>query len=1711
MTKNLYALFAEPEENPSGAQPEAFNRSTLLFMERLPLAAMLVDGKGNIAFANSAAGLLLKGVKKPFEGGNMGQFGLSGKDVISLLTGKTGAKISKEIADVHSQKKTVALGASVYGGYGLLTLEETAASAKAEEERCFLRNVVDHYPFAVSVQNLKDECCLWNKHAEELFGHTPAEILGKEIYPFLPAVLKDPLEVMDQEVKDSHKARANTHMRFTDASGKEKTLSVSKVPASSPSGEMAYILTVYEDITNRLSEEQETIQTRNLLQAIVDNVPVGLYTRTADRRMTFFNKQSQQIFNEVQPRFVNSPHAKQTREMIDAYHDRELEILRTGKIQEYPDEVYVDRAGNSRLIHMIKVPLTQAGPEPVVLSIVEDVTKRREQERELVRMNKLLQAIVDNAPIGLYARASDGHMLLRNKRCTSMFGAMDADAFSSNGALPHESKEDVASYLGRELSVLTSGKTLDVPEEKYLAADGKNKIFHLIKVPVKDETNNLNFVLTLAEDITEKKEQEVRLAEAHNFRQAVLDNAPLAIYARRVNNKMSFINKKAHEIFPDESEYKEENNFYGKRERAIFAEKKALDMPGEWYTTRRGTKVLLHLIKVPVYDRDGKPFMMLTIAEDITEKKQQEQEIIKARNFLQTVIDNLPLALSVKNHDGKYILWNKKSESLFGAASADVIGKTHYRQDITPEQAEFLSSADQKVFESGKELNVPQELISTANEGVKIMHTVKTPVFLPDGTPDYLLMVSEDITAKTKMEKQIREANDKNTLLVENAREGIVILEDGKIIYSNRAAAHILGFASEEDLQQQVLLDLVSPDHKIFVKERYEAVINNVGDTQASIEVHFIRKDGHRVETEFAAMASRYLGRRIVICFMRDVTSSNRVLRELKTERENFRAAFESAVTPALVMNSKGYITVMNRACRDLFHFRAEDKNFYRNVYMKPALTLAVRRQLRQGKSAHMEYVFDFDKAKNKFPGRIEGEGKIRLDITFEPINRRDAKDGSVEADYVVYLVPQQEVTVPAAPAAPKAPLPPGAPLPPAKPLRHIVKKKQAAGVDASQAAQALRNPLCPPAPPLPAKLMLPNTEPYALCNNLFKITQCNDLFCSLCQLDQQDLIGTEIFGLFDDASALALQEDVQALTANGALDNREYNLRLSNGLETVAVRLSAFKEANGSFLFVLRNLAFHRQIMKILEERSSQLNALLDATDGVVFSIEAQDGSFGRVEQANKFLSKMLEYGHDELVRLQFKDLFVKPGEETPAKTQHWFEDLETQFFKEGRLNFSADVFRKDGSRFNAQVTVVPLDFAGHGAALVVVKDISVQMDKLAQNSQQAQELRSVRQALPGIYLKTDASGMVLEVYSNLNYLTNKQAAQRFVGKVPAEYWPEEVASKELFAIKEALSINITTHFDFTLSEDGHIFSYEATVTPITGREEAVIWIKDVSEKQEQDSRVHELYAISHQPNLSITEWVDKILAFGQRVFKAEVGLVLRFANEAATEMSVVYVTDNDFNIQRYMDFPVEECLADVADDNVSIYPDLGNTSCTRCIHKRKDFAALIAAPICVAGKPAGALCFASRQARRSFEPGAEELIGLMARILSLRIELRQAGKAVSETSQSLTRTLDYMDFPAVMIGLDYHIRSANAAFTQATGCRMPVRMEFFDRFIRNAANSRAAFKEASQNGSAKAFRLRMDLQTEDDSYVTTDWDAFAVKDADGNCEGYALIGVKK
>ncbi len=1686
MSNNIFSFFSK-KDTPAPQVIKTLTPEMLAFLQQFPTALLLLDATGKIVFANASAAAVLHTEIPSLNGTHVDRLGLTMPQVRAMADDKTARKTVIQLVNRNADEVYVSAGAGVLAAtpFIMLTLEPVPLFKQMNLEKNFLRSVFDGYPVPVTVQNLAGVCTLWNTQAEKMFGFKAADTQGKSVYEFLPKEIIPSVQRLDGDVREKQHPRENVLLSYKNAKGEERTLNVTKVLTPGEKGNGQAILTVYVDVTARQQYEQDLLQNRTLLRAVLDNVPLGLYTRDCDYKMTFFNRQSMSVLGETDVKCVNTPHPYQDPDVVKNNRLREAQVLKEGKIKDYPDESYVDHDGNEKILHLIKVPLTDAGPKPLVLSIVDDITSRRKQEKEIARANSFLSAIVQNAPIGLYARAADGRMLLRNKQCEAIFGEVSDAAFDATGSLPHETPEQVHDYIMRERALLESGQTLDIPEEEYITGSGQKKLLHMIKVPVKGENIETQFVVTLVEDITEKKAQERALVETKNFLQTLLDQVPVAIYARGQDDKLSFINRRAHELFPDEREYQAKDDFYGQREKAIFLDGKMVEFPEEWYTTLRGDKILLHLIKAPVFDKEGKPFMVLTVAEDITEKKAQEKAIVDAKNFLQTVINNLPVSLSVKDYDGKYILWNKKSEELFGVMADSVIGHTSYRADINKDQAQFLREADLRVFESKKEQDIPQELISTASEGVKIMHTVKTPVFNVDGTPNCLLVVSEDITAKTKMEKQIREASDKNTLLVENAREGIVILEDAKVIYANHAFCQLLGYKDVSEAKGKHLSELVAEDHRMFLKDKYDAVVAGADDASSAIDVRFLKQNGQEVETEFAAVASRYLGRRIVLCFVRDVTAANRMLREVKTERECFRSAFEKCVTPAFIMSHKGYISVMNEACRTMFHFTEADKNFYRNVYMKPAVSLAARRQLKAGNPAHMDYVFDFDRAAKMFPGRIEGTGKIPLSVSFVPINKRDAKDGTVEADYVVFLERKDAPCPPPPPAAPQQkPAAPRAPQPPAAPSWVISKSSD-------------------------EMLVLPNSEPYALCDKNWKIDVCNDLFCSLCQLSEEELRGQDLRNLFESDSRQRLDEDLQTLSKDGSLANREYRISLASGLENTAVRVTAIKEADGRYLFVLRNMAFHRQIMKILEERSAQLNALLEATDGIVFGVMFENGRFGHIEQSNKFLVRKLGFTHDELVHMPFKDLFFDKGHNS-ARCHEVLEHAQEEVATQGKTSFKLAVRKKDGSSFDAQVIVTAMDLPTRDEVLVVLRDLTEEIKEVSQDSQEAQELKSVRQALPGLYLKTDSDGRVLEVYSNLPYLDNTQAAKTFLDKKPGAYWPEESASRALFAIKEALSINVSSRFDFEWKVAGALRYFEAMVTPITGRAEAVLWVKDVSEKHAYDEKIHQLYRVASEPGLSITEQVDKILAFGLKHFAADIGLVIRFdKGRLGLESHVVYTTPNDLQVERYMTFPVEECLVDVPDGNVVLWPDLGNTNCAHCLHKEKGFGSMLAAPLYVNGKAQGALCFASRQPRRSFGQGAEEMMGIMARLLSLRIELRETGKMLSEASRSLARTLEFVEMPAVMMDLDYQVTFANRPFLEVTGLRTNsiLGRDFFNEVIRNEDLSKRMFKAAENSAAGNAFQVRMDLLHENGLYEDTGWDVFACKNADGKIDGYALI----
>lgn len=164
---------------------------------------------------------------------------------------------------------------------------------------------------------------------------------------------------------------------------------------------------------------------------------------------------------------------------------------------------------------------------------------------------------------------------------------------------------------------------------------------------------------------------------------------------------------------------------------------------------------------------------------DVTEQKQAEttlaqraRDLEEATTFLDSVIENLPTMLFVKEaHNLRFVRWNKAGEELLGFPREAMVGKNDH--DFFPkEEADFFTAKDREVLLGKQLVDIPEEPIQTAHRGLRLLHTRKIPILDAQGQPKYLLGISEDITERRQIEEALRRQQAQLTQALQIAKLG---------------------------------------------------------------------------------------------------------------------------------------------------------------------------------------------------------------------------------------------------------------------------------------------------------------------------------------------------------------------------------------------------------------------------------------------------------------------------------------------------------------------------------------------------------------------------------------------------------------------------------------------------------------------------------------------------------------------------------------------------------------------------------------------------------------------------------------------------------------------------------------------------------------------------------------------------------------------------
>ena len=139
-------------------------------------------------------------------------------------------------------------------------------------------------------------------------------------------------------------------------------------------------------------------------------------------------------------------------------------------------------------------------------------------------------------------------------------------------------------------------------------------------------------------------------------------------------------------------------------------------------------------------------------------------------------------------------------------------------------------------------------------------------------------------TERKRMEEVLRESEAKYSALVENSRDGIVMLQDGVMKFVNTASLEIVGYTPEE-LPGIDFLKMVTPEDREMVMKRYADRM--AGKEVPSIyEIALIRKDGITVPVEVNATFINYEGRPADLVVIRDITERKRAEEELRRSNQ---------------------------------------------------------------------------------------------------------------------------------------------------------------------------------------------------------------------------------------------------------------------------------------------------------------------------------------------------------------------------------------------------------------------------------------------------------------------------------------------------------------------------------------------------------------------------------------------------------------------------------------------------------------------------------------------------------------------------------------------------------------------------------------------------------------------------------------------------------
>lgn len=555
-------------------------------------------------------------------------------------------------------------------------------------------------------------------------------------------------------------------------------------------------MTEYKQLENRLRATSEFLST------VIDAVPVPLFVKDQEQRYLMVNQAFCQTHSLPEEAVIGKVDQDiWSADVAALIRARGEEILADGI--DRSDEFSMT-FGDGQMHHVLgyaKAAHLPTGEQVIVGSSV-DVTQLRTVETQLRDTSDYLTQVINALPIPIFVKDQDLRYILVNEEfCHFMdLPAEQIVGKQSHDVMPPEAADCVSSLDAKLLA--TNGEW---EGELALTTVRETHEYLWERLKVSQLQNGETVLIGSMIDVTERKQLEEDLRNTSEFMTEVVNAIPLPFFVKDRQHRFLLANEEFCHITDVTSEF-----LMGKRAADFLSPESAMHVESaEAELFARGgeqrTEIMLedkakktrHSIDMKKVSRLSNGDEILLVAMlDITERKRMELELRDATEFLQAVINAVPIPLFVRDEAYRYLQVNDAFCRHFSRTRDELLGKTDYAMHPPEIAAHYHQQLDQ-ILAAGTFSEQEESFIDPhGNEHYLLVQAI--PHTLPSGQR---LVVSTlvDITERTNMERQLRDSAEFLNSVINAVPDPLYVKdEDHRFIQVNEAFCTLIGKAREE-------------------------------------------------------------------------------------------------------------------------------------------------------------------------------------------------------------------------------------------------------------------------------------------------------------------------------------------------------------------------------------------------------------------------------------------------------------------------------------------------------------------------------------------------------------------------------------------------------------------------------------------------------------------------------------------------------------------------------------------------------------------------------------------------------------------------------------------------------------------------------------------------------------------------------------------------